>query len=141
MTTSWLKTWTLRRLSGFAMLVSALSLWAAAHAVPAQAQGLAATGAWSSGITDGKEGTWELRASKSENGFTGTLSTTGPGDFADGTVFGSMTPTGDVHFGILYNDVEEATFAGTVSGGALSGTYTTKDGDSGTWSGKLAKPE
>lgn len=141
MKTSWLRTGMIGRMAVTAVLLGVCCIWQAAHAGLARAQGMAASGAWSSGVTDGKEGTWQLAASKSDDAFSGTLTATGPADFGQGTVFGSMTATGDMRFGIVFNDIEEATFSGEVTGGVVSGTYTTKDGDSGTWTGKLAKPQ
>jgi len=103
----------------------------------AHAQALAAQGNWHSGLTDGKEGTWQLQAGRSDADFQGTLTATGPCDFPQGNVFGTLSATGDIHFGVMFNDTEEGTFTGTLSGGVVSGTYSTTGGDSGTWAGSL----
>jgi hypothetical protein len=96
----------------------------------------AASGVWRSGVTD-NSGTWQLQATQADGAITGTITATGTTDFAQGSIFGTVGPTGELKFGIIYNDVEEATFVGSVSGGVASGNYTTTSGDSGTWIGSL----
>jgi len=120
-------------------LTIVFTCWCVLDANAAAAQ--SATGNWRSTVTDGNEGTWTLQASRADDGsFTGTLTATGPSDFAQGSAYGSLTPTGELQFGVVYNDVEEAAFVGTVCGGVVSGTYTTTKGDAGTWIGSLVNP-
>jgi len=107
---------------------------------PVLASTLAATGTWRSSKTTAKDGTWQLSASKSaaSDELEGGVSVAGQPTFSQGVVHGSLGDSGAISFGILYNDVEEAVFTGNVVGGTVSGTYTTKDGDEGTWTGSVA---
>jgi hypothetical protein len=119
-----------KRIATVAAAVSCF--WVVLHSAPTQA----ASGAWHSGITDGS-GTWQMQGSQSDGTIAGTITATGTADFAQGSIYGTITATGELSFGVIYNDVEEATFVGSVSGGVASGTYTTVSGDSGTWIGSL----
>jgi len=105
-----------------------------------QAQSLPPSGEWRSTSNTEKSGTWQLAVTRSENAFNGTLTATGPTAFAQGNVFGSLSERGEIHFGVIYNDVEVGTFVGSLSGAVVSGTYTTSDGDSGVWSGTAGAP-
>lgn len=128
----------LRQLGLVGILVGALA-FGAATGRSALAQSLGAGGSWvsSSSVDGDKEGTWELKADKSDTGLTGNFSATGPSDFAQGSIFGALEGGGDIHFGIVYNEVEEAVFTGSVVGAVASGTYSTKNGDSGHWTGSF----
>lgn len=123
------------------ILLGLIALCGMGLPVAAQDQpNLGASGSWLSSQTDGKEGSWTLAAVKSGTTLTGTVTTNGPADFNAASIYGAFSETGDIHFGVLYNDAYEATFDGAVSGKVVSGTYTTKDGDSGTWAGNFGAP-
>jgi hypothetical protein len=119
-----------------AILISLLAVYAAPKA---SAQSVSGSGSWvsNSSVDGSKEGTWQLSATKDDTGLSGSFSASGPSDFARGNVFGAFGSGGDIHFGILYDDVEEADFSGTVVGAVASGTYTTANGDSGRWVGSF----
>jgi hypothetical protein len=128
--------WNLHR--GMAFLVSGLllsGLWIA----PASADSVSASGTWRSSRNADKDGTWQLAASKSaaSDELEGSVSVAGQPNFNQGAVHGSFGQSGQISFGIVYNDVEESVFTGNVVGGTVSGTYTTKDGDEGTWTGSV----
>jgi hypothetical protein len=104
------------------------------------AQTVTLSGTWVSkaSVAGNKEGTWQLSGSPGDSGLNGSFTASGPADVKEGNVFGAYIPGGgDIQFGILYNDVEEATFTGTVNGAIASGTYSTRSGDSGTWTGTI----
>lgn len=133
-----------RCLKWFPMLVGVLALLAMVTRAPvcAQQQPFAASGVWRSNNGQDKTGTWQVTGTGTNSDLTGSFTATGPSDVKQGNVFGnSNTDSGDIKFGILYNDVEEATFAGSITNGAMSGTYTTKGGDAGTWSGNVGAPK
>lgn len=131
--------------AGAVMLVAALLLTLSAMARPAaiHADTLNASGTWVSNSSVGgdKEGNWTLTASTAGTELTGSFGATGPCDVTQGAVFGSLNGGGDIHFGILYNEAEEAVFDGAVSGATASGTYTTKNGDAGRWTGTFPTPQ
>ena len=103
----------------------------------ATAQDVTGSGRWASSGSQ-RNGSWRLVATKSDTLVTGTLNATGMSDFTQGSVAGSLGSSGDIQFGVVYNETEEATFVGKLAGAAISGTYTTKSGDAGTWKGHLA---
>jgi hypothetical protein len=107
----------------------------------AQAQ-FAASGSWQSNNGQDKKGTWQVTGTGTNADLSGTFTATGPSDVTQGSVFGTTGgDAGEIKFGILYQDAEEATFTGTIAGGSMSGTYTTKAGDAGTWSGTVGPPQ
>ena len=103
----------------------------------ARAGDLVVSGTWKSNVSDNREGTWQLSGTSTNLVINGQLTSTGPSDFAQGSIAGALAQTGEIHFGVVYNDVYEATFDGTVTGGVASGTYTTKDNDAGSWQGSV----
>lgn len=141
MTITELAKWVVRGTRAVAVPVGVF--WVCALFAPHSATAQAASGTWHSGVTEGKDGNWELTSVMNEDGvgFTGTLTANGLEEFGDGTVFGSRSDTGSMKFGVIYNDIEEASFQGAVSGGVIAGTYTTRHGDSGTWIGKFGPPQ
>ena len=124
-----------RRGLRLALLCGTLGFCLLVRAGLVQAQNLSGSGSWRSSVTDDKEGTWQLTATKSDSGLSGSLTATGTSDFAQGSIFGAVGDNGDIHFGIVYDNSEQAVFTGTVTGAVASGTYTTSHGDSGTWTG------
>jgi hypothetical protein len=107
----------------------------------ARAGDLVVSGTWKSNVSDNREGTWKLTGTSTNLVMNGQLTSTGPSDFAQGSITGALAETGEIHFGVVYNDVYEATFDGTVTGGVASGTYTTKDDDAGSWQGSIGAPQ
>jgi hypothetical protein len=125
-----------RRMSWAAGVCAFLAIALAQFGGTARAEDITGSGSWGSSGGQGN-GTWRLVATKSDTVLTGTLNATGMSDFTQGTVAGSLDSGGVIQFGVVYNDVEEATFVGTLVSSGVSGTYTTKSGDSGTWSGSF----
>jgi hypothetical protein len=120
------------------LMLLAMCVLAGPRAGYAQTTTLSGTWVSKASVAGDKEGTWQLNGTISDSALSGNFSATGPCDVKQGNVFGSYTQGGgDIHFGILYNDVEEGTFTGTMQGAIASGTYSTRSGDSGTWTGTL----
>ncbi len=143
-TNSCRRTWQSKCLKVFPVLVGLLALLVMVMRAPvrAQQQPFAASGVWTSSNSQSKTGTWQVTGTGTNSDLSGAFTATGPADVTQGSVFGTTNgDSGDIKFGILYNDTEDATFTGTVAGGAMSGTYTTKAGDAGTWSGSIAAPQ
>ncbi len=125
------------------LALTCLGLAIAALVLPGQgrAQSLPPSGVWRSNTSAEKSGTWQMAATRSENTFSGTLTTTGPIAFSQGNVFGTTSERGEIHFGVIYNDAEVGSFTGSLSGATVTGSYTTNDGDSGVWSGTAGAPQ
>jgi len=107
--------------------------------VVAQASPVDAAGTWTShpGQKGIKKGGWKLKATVDGTQLSGRIRLTGPVGFHGGNIFGDLSPKGEVRFGVVYDSVEQATFTGVVDGPQISGTYGTRTGESGTWTGQL----
>jgi len=130
----------LEKMTLTAILIGVLGAYAAPKAA---AQSFSASGSWvsNSSVDGSKEGTWQLSATKADTNLNGSFRATGPCDFTQGSLFGSLGSGGDIRFGIVYNDIEEAEFSGSVVGAVASGTYSTTAGDSGRWTGSFGAPQ
>jgi hypothetical protein len=120
---------------GIAILLALCVAWNAAG--PAYAAPLAGTGTWQSQAFDAK-GTWSVDLTRTQDNIAGSVTLTGSPVTTGGSISGMIADGDTVTFGVLDNDVQVATFTGTLKDGRVSGTYQTPIGDQGVWSGKLS---
>ncbi|MBI4517046.1 MAG: hypothetical protein HY699_14660 [Deltaproteobacteria bacterium] len=76
----------------------------------------------------------QLERTRDDNRITGRLNVVGSGLFSEGNISGRID--GSAVTGAVIDDTgsQLATFTGTHNAQGTSGTYTTTDGDEGTWS-------
>src|SRR5262249_31760941 len=71
---------------------------------PLRAGDLGVCGTWKSNVSDTKEGTWRLAGTSTDLVINGDLRSTGPSHFAQGSIVGALAPTGEIHFGVVYDN-------------------------------------
>jgi hypothetical protein len=108
---------------------------AAVRASRAKIAAFSRTGHWKSDRLIGERQSWAIQAQQNEDDgtLTGKLTVVGSGLFSHGNISGKLS--GNTVSGIVTdkNGTQLATFTGTASTTGMSGSYTTADGDVGSW--------
>jgi hypothetical protein len=102
---------------------------------PALVQQFVGGGHWNSDSDAANARGWQTQlAHFDDDSLTGRITLTGPTRLSGARLEGQIS--GNEVTGVLVgdNDMQVGTFTGSIYAESVSGTYTTADGDSGTWS-------